>query len=383
MSNRDWEICRIHGIPIKVNVSWFIVFAFVSWSLATGYLPEMLPGLSAGRYWVMGMVSAVLLFVSVLLHELGHSVVAIRYQIPIKQITLFIFGGVALMTKEPPGPRAEFNIAIAGPVVSFLLAGLLLGSVWWVDDSPSLEGLVVLGLLLGGINLQLGLFNLIPGFPLDGGRVLRAGLWAWTGDFYRATKQAAWAGQGFGVAMGLMGGLLILGGFTAFIPSSVATSGGWMMLIGLFLFASAKSSRRQAVFRESLEELRVGDVMIREVVSLAPQVSLQEAESDYFLRYGYAGFPVVEEGHVVGMMHVANVQAVPPLQRPWRRVGDVMAPWVPEMAVAPQVSVLAALEQMIRENLTRLVVLQDGQVVGLVTRSGIARFLELRGERRS
>ena len=168
MQGPDWEIGKVLGIPIRVHASWLLVFTFVTWSLATGYLPDMLPGLSQARYWAMGGVSALLLFGSVLLHELGHSYVALRYRIPIGQITLFIFGGVAQMRKEPPSPRAEFLIAIAGPIVSFLLAGFCLGVVTLIEAVPgggAFRGLAVLGALLGMVNTQLGLFNLIPGEP--------------------------------------------------------------------------------------------------------------------------------------------------------------------------------------------------------------------------
>ena len=208
MQGPDWQIGRILGIPIRVHASWLLVFLFVTWTLATGYLPDQLPGLSPLRYWAMGAIAALLLFVSVLLHELGHSYVALKYRIPIGQITLFIFGGVAHMRKEPPSPRAEFLIAIAGPIVSFLLAGICLGFVALVEIIPAgnaFRGLVALTALLGMVNTQLGLFNLIPGYPLDGGRALRAGLWAWTNDFYRATSQAAFVGLVFGLGFGLMG----------------------------------------------------------------------------------------------------------------------------------------------------------------------------------
>ena len=214
MQGPDWQIGRVCGIPIHVHSSWLFVFFFVTWSLATGYLPDMLPGLSQPRYWAMGGVAALLLFLSVLLHELGHSLVALRYHIPIGQITLFIFGGVAQMRKEPPHPRAEFLIAIAGPVVSFLLAAFSIGFVAlleWLPGETPVQGLAALGALLGMVNTQLGLFNLLPGFPLDGGRALRAGLWAWSKDFYRATSQAALVGLFFGIGFGLFGALLLAG----------------------------------------------------------------------------------------------------------------------------------------------------------------------------
>ncbi len=182
MQIRSWEIGRALGIPIRIHPSWFLVFLLATWTLSTDYLPETLPGLSPGRYWVMGAVAAALLFLSVLLHELGHSYVALYYRIPIEQITLFLFGGVAHMRQEAPSPKAEFLIAIAGPIVSFVISGGCLAIVALaeaIQQEQALRGVVMLGLLLGMGNLQLGVFNLIPGFPLDGGRILRAGLWAW------------------------------------------------------------------------------------------------------------------------------------------------------------------------------------------------------------
>jgi Zn-dependent protease/CBS domain-containing protein len=379
MNGRHWQIGRILGIPITIHVSWFVVFAFVTWSLATGYLPDMLPGLSSPRYWLMAGVATLLLFVSVLLHELGHSLVARRYQIPIGQITLFVFGGVAQMHREPPGPRAEFLIAIAGPIVSFLIGGLLLGMSTLTQVG---QGLVALGILLGSINIQLGLFNLIPGFPLDGGRVLRAGLWAWSGDFNRATRQASLAGQGFGVVLGGIGAFLIVGAATGAIPGPVAANGGWVILIGAFLFAAARGSRRQAALRASLAKVAVQDLMVRNVVMIPPGLTVEEAVTSFFLPHGFGGFPVWEDGHLLGMVTVEDVQALPQSQWAWRSVRDIMAPYTEDMEVSPDASAITALEQMLRERQGRLAVVQDRLLVGLVTRSGISRFLQLRGLRR-
>lgn len=381
MAWRDWQIGRILGIPIKVHASWFLVFAFVTWSLATGYLPDTLPYLSATRYWGMGAVAALLLFASVLLHELGHSYVALRYRIPISQITLFIFGGMAQMRREPPGPRAEFLIAIAGPVVSFLLAGLCLGGVEILEARQGSPGLLVLGTLLGAINLQLGLFNLIPGFPLDGGRVLRAGLWAWSGDFFRATQRASLAGQSFGLAFGLLGAGLLIGVAAGFMPGPVAANGGWIILIGGFLYAAAKSTKRQAALRASLATVAVGEVMISHVVAVEADLSVEDAVSRYFLPYGYRGFPVAEDGRLVGLVSIRDIQALAPSLWPWRRIRDIMQPWSPAMETTPTTPAVDALEQMVREGQHRLAVIQDGRLVGLVTRSGISQFLQLRGVR--
>jgi Zn-dependent protease/predicted transcriptional regulator len=375
MTGPDWEIGRIFGIPIRVHASWFLIFAFVTWTLATGYLPDMLPGLSEARYWGMGGAAALLLFLSVLLHELGHSYVALKYRIPIRQITLFIFGGVAQMNREPPGPRAEFLIAIAGPLVSFALGGLLLGLAAFAHVS---QGLVALGFLLGSVNLQLGLFNLIPGFPLDGGRVLRAGLWAWSGDFHRATQRAALAGQGFGLALGILGAGLLLGAATGFMPGPIAANGGWIILIGVFLFAAARGSRRQASLRAALANVTVGDIMIRDVATVERHVSVEEAVAR-FMERGYEGFPVVEDGRFIGLVTVQDVQQLPQPLWPWKRAGDIMQPRTAAMEIGPDLSAVAALEQMMREGENCLAVLQEGRLVGLLTRAGISRFLQLQG----
>jgi Zn-dependent protease len=376
-----WEIGRIVGIPIRVHASWFLVFLLATWTLSTGYLPENLPGLSPGRYWLMGGIAALLLFLSVLLHELGHSYVALYYRIPIERITLFIFGGVAHIRKEAPTPRAEFLIAVAGPIVSFGLGAACLGFVVLVESlvqPPALHGFVILGALLGMVNVQLGLFNLIPGFPLDGGRVLRAGLWAWGKNFHRATKQAAVVGIGFAFLFGLAGLAMLFGVFSGTLAASMATNGGWMIGIGIFLFVAALASRRQAAVRETLTTVPVRDLMVRTVIAMPQQCSLDEAVNQYFQPYGFGGFPVVADGEPVGLVTVREIQTVPPSLWPWRRVEQVMRPLAPSMVVDPDAPVIQAMEQMAREGWDRLVVMQDGTMVGLVTHSAVVHFLRLR-----
>jgi Zn-dependent protease/predicted transcriptional regulator len=380
---QNWKIGRVLGIPINVHPSWIVVFLLVTWSLATGYLPETLPHLSSTRYWAMGALASLLLFGSVLLHELGHSFVALRYRIPIGQITLFVFGGMAQMRREPPGPLAEFLIAIAGPIVSFLLAGFCLGMVDLLEQHTGTQGFLALGYLLGAINLQLGLFNLIPGFPLDGGRVLRAGLWAWSGDFFRATQRAALVGQGFGILIGLLGGGLIVSALTGRLPTPLATNAGWIILIGGFLYAAARAAARQARLRASLASVSVEGVMARHVIVLDPSLTIEEAVKQYFVPFGYRGFPVHREGRFLGMVSLQDVQAVPSSQWPWRRIEDVYQPRTAAMETTPEASAVEALEQMAREDQQRLAVIQNGRLVGLVTRSGIARILELSGSPRT
>lgn len=376
----SWQIGRALGIPIRVHASWFLIFLLVTWTLATGYLPEELPGLSPTRYWAMGAVAALLLFLSVLLHELGHSYVALRYCIPIERITLFIFGGVAHMRKEAPTPRAEFLIAVAGPIVSFVLGMACFGLTALAESiqSPTdIQGVVMLGALLGMVNLQLGLFNLIPGFPLDGGRVLRAGLWAWGKDFYRATKQAAVVGLGFGLLLGVLGLAVLVGALMGKLDSSMASNGSWVVFIGMFLFAAALASRRQAAFRQTLAMVRVRDLMVRTVASIPAQCSLDEAVTQYFQPYGYGSFPVVDGGQLAGLITVAEIQTVPSAMWAWRQVGQVMRPLSPSLIVGPDVSVIQAMECMAQDGWDQLVVMQDGQIVGLVTQSAIANYIQL------
>jgi Zn-dependent protease len=380
MALPHWKIGRALGIPIYVHASWFVVFFLVSSSLATGYLPEMLPGLSVPRYWGMGGIAALLLFLSVLLHELGHSYVALRYKIPIKQITLFIFGGMAHMGKEPPSPRAEFLIAMAGPLVSFILGAVCFSGAMALDALPmrsTLQGLVVLGSLLGMVNVQLGLFNLIPGFPLDGGRVLRAGLWALNKDFHRATSQASLAGIGFGVVLGLIGAALMVGTWSGALGQSIETNGGWLLFIGIFLFSAALSSRRQAARRTSLTSVTVRQVMAHRVVTLRPDMTVQEAVDQFFVTHGFGGFPVCEGGQFLGVVTVSDVQGLPIALWPWRYIREIMQPASQACCIPPDWSVIQAMERMVQNGSDRLVVMEHEQIVGLITRSAIANVLQL------
>ncbi len=377
MNGREWQIGRVLGIPIRVHISWVLVFVFVTWSLASGYLPEVFPDQSVLRYWAMGGVATLLLFASVLLHELGHSVVALRYRMTITGITLFIFGGVAHIRTEPPRPRAEFLIAIAGPLVSFALGGLLLAASVHVEPSSPWHGLGVLGTLIGSVNIQLGVFNLIPGFPLDGGRVLRAGLWAWSKDFTRATRNAALAGQGFGLILGGLGAVLLLGSVSGQITGQLAASGGWIILIGAFLFVAAGASRRQAEVRALLAHVRVGDLISGAVVALSPASTIEEAVTEFFIRYGYGEFPVAEEGRPIGLLTVPHVHRLSHAQWRWRRVGEIMQPWSAALEVTRDTPAIEALEQMGRTGQVGLGVVGDGRLVGWVTRSVILRYLQL------
>ena len=285
------------------------------------------------------------------------------------------------MRKEAPTPRAEFLIAVAGPAVSFMLGAVCLGFVELtepIQQQRGLRGLSILSTLLGAVNMQLGLFNLIPGFPLDGGRVLRAGLWAWGKDFYRATKQASIFGLGFGIVFVLLGFALLMGSVMGVAPVSMASNGSWIVLIGAFLFAAALASRRQAAIRQSLAAVPIRNLMVTTVVSIPSQCTIEEAVNQYFQPYGYGGFPVLEDGRLVGLITVHDIQSVSSAAWPWRHVGQVMRPVSPSLIVEPDTPVIDVMERMAREGWDRLVVMLDGHVVGLVTQSAILHFLQLR-----
>jgi Zn-dependent protease/predicted transcriptional regulator len=306
--------------------------------------------------------------------------VAQRYRIPIGQITLFLFGGVAHMAKEPPSPKAEFLIAIAGPIVSFAIGigclGMTIAAETVLDQSGT-RGFIVLGGLLGIVNLNLGLFNLIPGFPLDGGRMLRAGLWAWSGNFHRATSHAAVIGLVFGAAFGAGGAMLLAASVLGVMGRAAGGNGGWLMFIGAFLFSAAWNARRQVALRMALDSTMARDVMVRSVVMIPPDLSLQSAVDEYFVVHGFGGFPVAEEGEVIGLITVEDVRAVSPSLWVWRTVRAVMRPASPGLFVPSDSSIRQALDRMVQEEWDRLVVLEGGKVVGLVTRSAIAQFLRL------
>src|SRR5438128_2882149 len=366
MIGQSWQIGRIFGIPLKVHISWFLVFAWFTYGLAEKYFPLVLTRLR-WEYWLLGLGAAFLLFASVLVHELGHSWVALRYRIPIAQITLFIFGGMAQIRREAPTPKAEFLIAIAGPIVS---VGVGVG-FWLFAVLPGAPPEVTaVSEHLRNINLMLAIFNLVPGYPLDGGRVLRAALWAWSKNFHKATRQAARAGQGFAVLLMLVGAWDLVAG--------LAIGGVWFLLIGAFLYTAAHNTHRQVAFQESLLGLRVGDVMTPEVVVLESGMTLDEAVNNHFLRFGYGGFPVVDNGRLVGVLSLKEIKAIPRYRWGTLTVAEVMAPHSLQAEIHPDEPITAAMERMIHDDRSRLVVRDGGRVLGLVTRSGIARFFDLR-----
>lgn len=361
-----WKIGTVIGIPIRIHFSWLIVFGLITWLLSSRYFPQVTPDLPFVSYWVSGTLAALLLFASVAFHELSHSWVAQRYKLKIESITLFIFGGVAQLKGEPPHPRAEFWIAIAGPLSSFFLS-----VVFFFLTMNTTGGSKALFAYLARLNLILGIFNLIPGFPMDGGRVLRSAIWGKKRDYFYATQKASSIGRGIALFF------IFFGLFSIFTGGS---GGLWLILIGWFLYSAAQASYQQATLQEILSGIKVEDIMVREVQTLDPTISLDEAVDRYFLKYGYGGFPVMDRGKFLGIITLKEVKNVP--REDWARVkvSEVYVPHERRWEVSPEADVMKALELMIREDKGRIIVAQRDQIVGLITRNGIARYVQLKGK---
>jgi Zn-dependent protease len=363
------SLFRIGGIEIRLDYSWFFIFLLVLVSLAAGYFPREHPNLSRLSYWTAGAFATLLFFASVLLHELSHAWMARASGIRVSGITLFLFGGASELADEPSRPSSELRVAIVGPLTSFALA-----VVFWVVHlalqpmaSPLSAGVA---LYLAWINAALGIFNLLPGLPLDGGRILRALAWWRTGSLRRATRLAATAGRG--VALGLM----VLGGFQIFAGALIG--GLWLVLIGLFLRRTAEAGYQNLIILQSLEDVRVRDVAIQDPVTVTPQMSLQTLVDDYFLKHGYRSFPVVEGARVQGLISIDALRQIPPDERHRISVKHQMTPLSDEIRVAPDLPLADALKKLPTAHGGRLLVLDGDELVGLLTKEGLARFLEIR-----
>ena len=362
------KIATVMGIPIRVHFSWLVIFGLITWSLSTYYFPKVAPELPGTSYWLSGAAAALLLFLSVALHELSHSFIAKKYGITIVSITLFIFGGVAQMKGEPDNPKVEMKMALAGPLSSFALAGIFY-AIYAVAPTPSLQALFRYLFLL---NLVLGSFNLIPGFPMDGGRVVRAILWQKTGDFLYATRKASSYGQKVALFF------IIFGLFSIFMG---VPGGLWLMLIGWFLYTAAQSSFQQASFQELLRGVKVRAIMVKDIISLSPDITVEAAVNDYFLKYGYGGFPVIDGGRFLGFLTLRECKDVPKEKWSTAKAADIYVPHERKWEVSEDDDATKALELMISADRGRLaVVSSDGRLLGIITRNGIARCIQVARE---
>jgi Zn-dependent protease len=360
---------RILGIPIGLDYSWFLIFALLTWSLATSYYPAEFGNWPVVQYWVVGAATAILLFVSVLLHELGHSVVALRYKIPVRSITLFIFGGVAQIGSEPPSAIAEFWIAIAGPITSFALAilfGLLQPLV------GALGPLLAIAKYLAYINGALALFNLIPGFPLDGGRVFRAILWGSTHSLRRATLIAANVGRFIAY------GFIILGVWQMF--SGNFGNGLWIAFIGWFLETAAASQIKQQTIQDLLAGHHVADTMRRDYTSILPNTTLEKLINEHILGSGRRSLVVKQDERVVGLLTLHNVKAIPSSDWAITTAAQVMIPVTQMKRINPDAELTDALGEMDRDGVNQLPVMAGDQILGVLGRDDVISFLRTMSE---
>jgi Zn-dependent protease/CBS domain-containing protein len=372
MFGRGIRLTKIVGIELWVDYSWLIIFSLVLWSLAAGYFPHEYPGLGVRAYWIMGAVSAILLFVCVLLHELSHSYVAQKFGIAVPKITLFIFGGVAQISEEPRSAKTEFNIAVVGPISSFVLA-----VIFWIlaksDFASADKRLLAIFNYLAFINIALAVFNMIPGFPLDGGRILRAYLWNRWQDVRKATYTVSQIGSGFGI------GLILLGLISVFFGNLIG--GIWFIFIGIFLNQVAKSGYQMTVLQNVVLGMKVKNVMTPDVISVTESVSLNDLVQNYFYRYLFVSFPVVSDGgQLIGMVSVKQVKDVPKDSWYEKKVRDIMIKASEIQVLSPNEEASRALNLLMRNELGRIPVVDGGRLVGIITRRDIMTLLMIKSD---
>ncbi|MEK6759476.1 MAG: site-2 protease family protein [Deltaproteobacteria bacterium] len=369
--SRGFRLFKVLGIQISVDYTWFAIFVLFSWSLASGYFPSMYPGLGPARYFFMGVASSLLLFVCVLIHEISHSYTANRLGLDIHEITLFIFGGVAQLTKEPEDPYTELKIAIAGPAASAVLAIFFLAVSRLIpgDSFPVAKAITS---YLTTINVVLLIFNMIPGFPLDGGRVFRALWWARTGDINGATRVASAIGKGFAVFLIALGLLQIfVGNFTG---------GLWSVLIGIFVQQAAESGYRQVLVKNALNGLKVSDLMSRDVVTINEEIDLADAVEKYFFKYHHSCFPVSSGGRVAGLLTLANIRGIERDLWGETLVRDIMTRIGKDETLSPTDSAIDAMTRLANTEAGRIVVMERGDLAGIISRRDIMKVLELKAE---
>lgn len=364
----SFRIIRIAGIDIYIHVSWLIIVVFLTFSLATGWFPSLSPGYAASTYYLLGFVAAILLFVSVLLHELAHSFVARARGLPVSNITLFIFGGVSNIEQEPQTPGVEFVMAFVGPLVSLLIGALCYGLWVLLRDSHSL--LVPILAYLAATNIVLGIFNLLPGFPLDGGRVLRSIIWKVTGNFQKATNVASFVGQAFAY-------LFILYGILQFFMGNTF-NGLFIIFTGWFLSSSAQAARSQSTLDTAFRGVTVGQIMSPTTMTVPANISLQKLVDEYFLPQGLRSALVMQGEQLAGLITLSDIRHVPRDQWPQTPVGFAMVPAERLHTVTPAQNVKEVLPLMTGQDVNQLPVVQDGKLVGVLTREGIIRSLGVR-----
>lgn len=386
-ASRGIELGRVFGITVVLDWSLLIIAALITATMALGLLAQWHPDWSPALRWLIGLLAAVLLFASVLVHEFSHALMARRYGTLVERITLFIFGGMAHMEDEPEHWRAEFMIAIVGPVTSLVLGILFMVAAGFLVEPTALEqasaqavfqSLSPAATLLfwaGNVNIILAIFNLVPAFPLDGGRVLRAVLWGLSGKYVEATRLATGGGRFFGWLLISAGIAMVMGIRVPFF--GVGIGGLWLVFIGWFLTRVATASYQQASVKASLTKVRVTDIMRREFNTVASELSVASLVEDYILAQGQRGFPVVDKGDLVGMVSFDDVRRIPQASWPTTRVAEIMTARNQLLALEADDDSFHALSRLSAANVNQMPVLEHGRLVGLLRREDVLRWLQL------
>lgn len=362
------QLGRLFGIPFKLHFSWFLVFIFVTVILSYAYFPELtLDSWSTAAYWIMGVLTSLTFFAAVLVHELSHSVVAIRAGLPVKSITLFFFGGVALMAREAKKPATELKMALAGPFASIVLAGLFyLGFRLSIGFS---EYVAVWCWWLAWINGVLAVFNMIPGFPLDGGRVFRSIVWMVTRNYVRATRIAAMGGR-------LVSYVFVVAGVVLLFLPDWRFNGLWLLFLGFLLGSAAAASYRQALILDALSGFTAQDVMVRDSPLVPPHLTVGELVQSSLLSTSSQAFLVVEGDRVKGLLTLPQIRKIPRKDWDTTTLGRAMTAVEQFEAVRPGDEALGVLNRMTEGDLSAVTVAEDGRIVGVILRDNLMRFAE-------
>jgi Zn-dependent protease len=364
---RRAKLFTLAGFTVWIDASWLILAVLVTWTLAEGIFPASVRGLSAASYWWMAVAGAIGLFASIIIHELSHSLVARRFSLPIAGITLFIFGGVAELHHEPASAKSEFLVAAVGPLTSFILGAVFFAVAVLGGALPA--PMLGVASYLGTMNWALALFNLVPAFPLDGGRILRAALWAWRKDLGWATNIAAKIGAAFGIV------LILGGGFEALTGNFVG--GVWLFLIGMFLHGASGATAQQMLARRVFAGRPVSSIMVRDPVTVPPDVSVRVFVEDFVHRHHHRIYPVVEVDQIVGCMKVARLREVDRADWDHLLIRDLLERCSPDNTTGPATDALEALARMQRSGNKRLLIVADGRLQGIVSLSDMLRILSL------
>jgi Zn-dependent protease/CBS domain-containing protein len=363
---KSFQIAKIFGIPFRLDYSWFIIFILITVMLSLNLFPNAYPGWETYAYWVIGVITGLLFFASVLVHELAHSIVSIKKGIPVNSITLFLFGGVAQISKEAAQPKTELVISLAGPASSLLLGGVFYGIAYLCNGWNVY--LYALTSYLSLINLILAAFNMIPGFPLDGGRVLRAIVWLTTGSYLRATKIATTAGYIISVVF-IVGGILIFFIWGYF-------DGLWLVFIGFFLNGAARVNYQQTMLRENLKGYTAQDVMVRDMPRLPRYVNLMDLVEGAFVRSPHKLYLVTDGDEVAGILTIWQIRKVPQRQWSLTTVSQIMIPVEQLQTVLPTDDASLILEKFSRGQDDVVTVSISGKVAGIITRQGLFEFAQ-------